>query len=309
MDSPDLRSYEDMSALASHVFGEFEGQLEQNRLGFTKQCVRSRGLFERLLGFQLFLRNAVAISRTSGSESGRTQGAPGEFSAEAYVLLMLGHNVNYLLPAMQALEQDLLTSCQALLRPVAESIQKSFYIMARPHSVENFRLIDAYSRWVSSNPRQNHHNAFKEFLQIPEAKKLVGPQITANQFIDLRKEHSAGNIRKCLYNDETLKDQAVLYADLNSSSHANTSGDFLVWRDPVMSERFMDFTTNLSFFSLFLLANSQHRHLEGRGLWEQTVQFVKNAAKDLGVHYNRANMYPDEAEYTEKLPTQLEPFA
>ena len=307
MDLSDCRSYEDMSAFALHVFGEFEGQMKENRLEFEKQGIRSRGLLERLLGFQIFLRNAVAISHVSGSKGGRTQGAPSELSAEAYVLLMLGHNINYMLPAVQALEQDLMTAHKALMRPVADSIQKSFYLMARPNATRNFKLIDMYSGWVSENPSQKYRDAVEEFMRLPEAQKLFGEQITANQFRKLCEKHSAARIRRYLYNDETLKDQAVLYAHLNSSSHANTSGDSSVRRAPELSGRFMDFATGLSFFNLFLLANSQHRHLEELGLWEQIVQFVKSAAEDLGQFYHPANMYPDEAEYTEKLPIRLEP--
>ena len=304
MDSLGCRSYEDLSALALRAFEDMESSLEKNRLEFGKQNIRSRGLFERLLGFQIFLRDAVAISRISGSGSGRTQGAPGEFSAETYVLLMLGHNVNYLLPAMQSLEQDLLTSCQAMMRPVAESIQKSFYIMARPDAARNFKLMDMCSEWVSDNPRQKHGDAVREFLQLPKPQKLMGRRITANQFRKLCEKHSSGSIRKCLYN-KTLKDQAVLYAHLNSSSHANASGDFSVRRDPEQSWRFMDFTAELSFLNLFMLANSQHGRLKELGLWEKSAQFVQHAAEDLGQHHRPANMYPDDAEYTKKLPIRL----
>ena len=303
----DCRSYEDMSAFALRAFEDMESSLEKNRLEFEKQSIRSRGLFERLLGFQLFLRNAVAISRTFGSEGGRTQGAPGEFRAETYVPLMLGHNVNYLLPAVQALEQDLMTACKALVRPVAESIQKSFYIMARPDAAKNFKLIDVYSEWVSDNPRQKHGDAVREFLRLPKPQKLMGHQITANQFGKLCEKHSAGSIRKCLYNDETLKDQAALYAHLNSSSHANTSGDFSVRCDPELSGRFMDFAAELSLLNLFMLANSQHGRLKELGLWEKSAQFVEHAAEDLGHHHRPANMYPDEAEYTKNLKIKLEP--
>jgi len=301
------RSYEDMSALALRAFEDMESSLEKNRLEFGKQGIRSRGLFERFLGFQIFLRNAVAISRISGSGSGRTQGAPGEFRAETYVLLMLGHNVNYLLPAVQALEQDLLTSCQALMRPVAESIQKSFYIMARPNAARKFKLIDMCSEWVSDNPRQKHGDAVKEFLRLPNPQKLMGRQITANQFGKLCEKHSAGSIRRRLYNDKTLKDQAALYAHLNSSSHANASGDCSVRRDPELSGRFMDFTAELSFLNLFMLANSQHGRLKELGLWEKPAQFVRRAAEDLGQHHSPANMYPDEAEYTKNLKIKLGP--
>lgn len=306
MDFSDCRSYGDTSAFALCVFGEFEGGLEKNRLDFEKQGIRSRGLFERLLGFQLFLRNAVAISRTFGSEGGRTQGAPGEFSAETYILLMLSHNINYLLPAVQALEQDLMTAHKALMRPVAESIQKSFYIMARPNTARNFKLIDMCSEWVSDNPRQKHDDVVKEFLRLPKPQKLMGRQITSNQFKKLCKKHSAGSIRKCLYNDKTLKDQAALYAHLNSSSHANMSGDYSVRRDPELSWRFMNFTAELSFLNLFMLANSQHGHLKELGLWEKSEQFVKDAAKDRSKHHSLP-MCPDKAEYTKNLAIRWNP--
>ena len=59
MDLSDCHSYEDMSAFALRAFalrafGEFEGQLEENRLEFGKQNIRSRGLFESLLRLPAF---------------------------------------------------------------------------------------------------------------------------------------------------------------------------------------------------------------------------------------------------------------
>ena len=158
-----------------------------------------------------------------------------------------------------------MTACKALVRPVAESIQKSFYIMARPDAAKNFKLIDMYSEWVSDNPRQKHGDAVKEFLRLPKPQKLMGHQITTNRFRKLCEKHSAGSIRKCLYNDKTLKDQAALYAHLNSSSHANTSGDFSVRRDPELSWRFMDFTAELSLLNLFMPGQLSARAFERTG--------------------------------------------
>ena len=303
----DCHSYEDLSAFALGAFGEFKGQLEENRLEFEKQNIRSRGLFERLLGFQRFLSNAASVPRLSGSGGGRPQDASGEFSAETYTLLMLGYNIQYMLPAVQALEQNLMTVYENLVRSVVESIPKSFYIMARPSSAKNFRLIDMYSGWVSENSGQKHRDAVEEFLQLPEPQKLLGEQITPNQFGELCKKHSAGHIRKRLYVDEDIKTQAVLYAHLNSSSHSSTIRPSQLRRDPEQSAQFMDLATELSFFNLFLLVNSQSRTLEKLGLWEKSELFVKSAANELYPCYRTTNLYP-KAEYTKNLIIQMEPL-
>ena len=227
--------------------------------------------------------------------------------AEDYVLLLLGHNIQYLLPAVRALEQDLMTAYENLVRSVVESIPKSFYIIARPSAAKNCRLADMYSSWVSKNPRQKQRDAIEEFLQLPKPQKLLGEQITASRFDELCKKHSVGHIRKCIYGDEDLKTQAVLYAHLNSSSHANTLRPSPLRREQERSERFMDLAAELSFFNLFLLVNSQSRTLKEMGLWEKSEQFVKDAAEDLYPFYRPTNLYP-KAEYTKNLAIRMEPL-
>ena len=302
------RSYEDLSAFALSAFGKFEGQLEENRLEFGKQNIRSRSLFERLLGFQRFLSDAVSVPRLSVSKGVHPQGASGEFSAEVYILLMLGHNIQYMLPAVRALEQDLITTYEALVRPVVESIPKSFYIIARPSAAKNCRLADMYSSWVSKNPRQKQRDAREEFLQLPEPQKLLGEQITESQLDKLCRKHSPGHIRKRIYGDEDLKTQAILYDHLNSSSHASTFRPSPLRRDPERSAHFMDLAAELSFFNLFLLVNSQSGTLKKLELWEKSEQFVKDAAEDLYPCYRPTNLYP-KAGYTENLAMRLGPFS
>ena len=309
VDLPDRRSYEDLSALALRAFEDMESSLEKNRLEFEKQGIRSHGLFERLLGFQLVLSAAVLAQRPAGYKGGIPQGAADEIWAERYIMSLLAHNVNYLHPAAQALEQNLMTAYEALMRPVDESIPKSFYIMAHPETTKNFMLMEMYSAWRSPNPDQKYLDSIDEFLKSPQPQKLLGGlQITAKTFGKFCKSHSNKRVRARIYNAETLEAQETLYARLSYSSHANMLRPFQVQRDPGLSGRLMDLTTVLSFFNLFLTANSQHRHLKRRGPWEQAEQFVKSAAEDMGVRYSLANMYPDEAEYTKKLPIQLEPL-
>lgn len=309
MDLPDCRSAEGMSAFALRAFEEFEGQLEQNRIEFKKQGIRSGGLFERMLGFQHFLSESASAPYLSGESESDEQSAPDENLAEFSILFMLGHNLRYLLPAMRALEQDLAPAYEALVRPVVESIPKSFYLMARPHTVRNFMVIDLYSTWRSQNPRRKYCDSADEFFRLPRPRRLLGKAITPDQFSNLRRNHSNKHIRECLYGGETLKLQTDLYAKLSSSSHANLFRQFPVPRDPARSEYFENVTTVLSFFNLFLLANSQSRTLKNLGLWKQSVLFVRNAAKDLGRFSHLANLYPDKAEYTKNLAIRLGPSA
>lgn len=308
MDLPDCRSAQDLRAFALGAFVDFAGSLEKNRLEFGRQGIEPSGLFERLLGFQLYLRDRASNPNLAGIKSGRAQDSSDQIQAENYVLFMLGHNSSYLLPAVQALEQDLVAAYKCLMRPVAESIQKSFYLMGHPQAAKHFELIDLHSQWVSENPHQKRPQPFEEFLQLPGPRKLLDGKITSDEFYELRRKYSAGRVRRCLYSDKALKDQAILYAHLNSSVHANPFGKFQIRRDPVLTEHFMDFATNLSFFNLFLLANAQSEPLKELGLWEKTEQFLGIAAKDLGRHYMMANMYPDKAEYTKNLKIRLEPF-
>ena len=306
----DCRSYEDLSALALRAFEDLESSLEKNRLEFGERGARPGRFFERLLGFQLVLIGAVVVHGPARRKDGIPQGASDGIWAENYVLHLLAHNVNYLLPAVQALGQNLMAAYEALTRPVAESIPKSFYIMAHPETARNFMLKETYSAWRSPNPGQKYIDSIGEFLKSPQPQKLLGGrQIEAEIFDEFCKSHSNKRVRARLYSDKTLEAQEELYAGLSNSSHANMFRPFEFPPGSELSGRFMDFVTDLSFFNLFLLANSQSRTFKEVGLWEKSEQFVVSAAKDLGVYYNRANMYPDEAEYTENLAIRLGPSA
>ena len=309
MDLQDCLSAEEVSAFALRAFGEFGGQLEQNRLEFEKQGIRPGGLFERMLGFQHFLSETASAPYLSGESKIGEQSAPDEDLAELSILFMLGHNMRYLLPAMRALEQDLTPAYEVLVRPVVESIPKSFYLMARPHAVRSLMAIDLYSAWRSQNPRQKYNDSVDEFFRSSRPRELLGKTMTATDFSDLHRQHSNKRIRECLYVDEILKLQTDLYAKLSSSSHANVFRPFPAPREPARSEYFENVTAALSFFNLFLLVNSQSRTLKDLGLWEPSVLFVRNAAKDLGQFYHLANLYPDKAEYTKNLAIHLGPSA
>ena len=142
-----------------------------------------------------------------------------------------------------------------------ESIPKSFYIMRHPETARNFMLVEMYSAWRSPNPRQEGIDSIGEFLKSPQPQKLLGGQrITAERFRKLRKNHSNKRLRERIYDVET-EAQESLYARFSYSAHANMLRPFPFPPDPELSGRFMDFTTVLSFFNLFLLANSQHRRL------------------------------------------------
>lgn len=309
MDLKDCSSAEEMSAFALRAFEKFGEQLEQNRIEFKKQGIRPGGLFERMLGFQYFLSETASAAYPSGESESDEQSASDANLTEFSILFMLGHNMRYLLPAMRALEQDLTPAYEVLVRPVFESIPKSFYLMARPHAVRSLMAIDLYSAWRSQNPRQKYRDSADEFLRLPRPRKLLGKKITPEQFSNIRKNHSNKRIRECIYGDDTLNLQTDLYAKLSSSSHANMFRPFPAPRAPARSAYLENVTTALSFFNLFLLANSQIRTLKNLGLWEQSVLFVRNAAKDLGRFSHLANLYPDKGEYTKNLAIRLGPSA
>ena len=86
---------------------------------------------------------------------------------------------------------------------------------------------------------------------------------------------------------------------LNTSSHANILRSL---EDTALSgDRAMKVLTDLSFFNLFLMFNSQYKTLCELGLMEEAKQFTVDAQQNLKVHMGVTSLYPDKKEYLDVL--------
>ena len=298
----------DWHAVFPHaVFGEFEESRQRNQMAFIERNIGWYELFEQLTGFQIRVQSEVS-KRHSECASSRTARPANDILTEIFLLGMLNQNTGYLFSAWRALEHDLPHVCGSLMRNAVESVPKSFYLIANPHAVKKFMLGEAHLTYKSRNPPAENCDSATDFLKSAYAQELLdGEQITPKEFNKFLREHRHAKICEKIYDKSGRQRQRELYSMLSASSHASMSRFATPSRDPVLEGRFVNMLTDLSFFSLFLTANSQHRLLRDAGLARGVERCVEGAWHDLGSPDPLTDMYPDGPEYRDCLEIKIPP--
>ena len=298
----------DWHAVSPHAFfGGFEESRQENQMAFIAQNIGWYELFEQLTGFQIRVQSEVS-KRRSECASRRTGRPTNDILTEIFLSGMLHQNTGYLFSAWRALEHDLLHVCGSLMRNAVESVPKPFYLLANPHAVKKFKLGEAHLAYKSKNPPAKNLDSATNFLKSPYAQKILdGEQIAPKKFLEFVYGHKHLDICEKIYGKDTLQLQRELYSMLSASSHASMSRFATPSRDPVLEGRFANMLTDLSFFSLFLTINSQHRLLRDAGLARGVERCVKGAWHDLGSPDPLTDMYPDGPEYPDCLEIKLPP--
>lgn len=141
-------------------------------------------------------------------------------------------------------------------------------------------------------------------MEDPNTKEtLAGERITAAAFDKFQRAHSAGRIRKEIYDGEALKHQDQLYAALSSSSHPTVIRSLTPVSDSRASN-FMRIINELAFPNLFLVINSQDRLLDDRARSE-SAEFMREALKDMDPKYRASGMCPNK-DYRGNLAVAIE---
>ncbi len=289
------------------VFGGFEKLRQRRQREFIARHIGAYDLFERLMEFQHYVHGEVS-KKHSESASRRTGRATDYILTEIFLLGVLNQNIDYVFSAWRALEHGLPHICGSLMRNVVESVPKSFYLLANPHAVKKFRLGEMYLTYKSENPPAKNSYLATEFLKSQKAQRaLDGEQIKSEAFLEFFYGHKHLDICEKIYDKDAVQRQRKLYSVLSSSSHASMDRFATPSRDPVLDGSFAKMLTDLSFFSLLLTANSQHRLLRDMGLVRDVERFVNAAWRDLGRPDPLTDMYPDEPEYRDCLPLKLPP--
>lgn len=294
-------SREDESTL---VFRKLEESLEKNRGEFVKQNSVLCDVFGRIIGFQYRIQKKVSPKHEKPKDGWTRRGIPDSFLTEMFVFGLLYRNMEYLVAARHILAQRTFHACGSLVRPVVESVPKSFYLMARPQTTRKFILLEKYMTWTNTPPIQNR--SVKIFLELPETRKLLNvQQVTVQAFNKFRRDHSAACMRKKIYDGKTLEHQNQLYAELSSNSHSSLSRIGVPRHDPRLSKRFMQIIADLAFINLFLTINSQKRLLDKQDFLE-SQEFMRKVWKDVGPLSPLFQMYPSKDEYRNNLAITIE---
>ncbi len=220
--------------------------------------------------------------------------------ADAAILGILEQNILYMFSALRPLEQGSVHAYCALVRPVLESVHKCFFLMKHPESTKKFLLSETYDAWKRTQQYEKSPATPQAFLESDAAQwALRGRKITPDEFNKFRDNHTNYRIRAKIYETDTLRHQHSFYSMLNTSSHANILRSL---EDTALSEdRAMKVLTDLSFFNLFLMFNSQYKTLCELGLMEEAKRFIVDAQQSLKVHLGVTSLYPDKKGYSDIL--------
>ena len=283
----------------SRVFAELEQMLQDRQLEFVKNHIGSYELFERMMGFQCFLNNEVSDvhSQTQVSENLSDQ-----ILTDGSVMIILQHNLLYLFSALRPLEQGAFHVYRALIRPVLESVPKCFFLIGHPESTRDFLLAEAYDEWRISQQHKNLPAVYEQFFESDVAQWVLrGRKITPDQFAKFRRSLTNHEIRAKVYEAATLRRQRSFYSALNTSLHANVLRSMPLKEEQFSEDEEVKILTDLSFFNLFLMVNSQHGTLHSLGLLEEAKRFILDAQKSLKFHLGVTYLYPDKKECWENL--------
>ena len=282
----------------SSIFAEFEHGLQTNQLNFIRDHIDSYEPFERMMGFQCFINNKVA---TVYGQDRTLRHASDQVMAENAILTILEQNILYLFSALRPLEQESIHAYRALVRPVLESVPKCFFLMGHPENIRKFLLAEKYDAWEAIRKHKSGPKSEK-FLKSAAAREVPGTEkITAEELGKFVKEHGNRQLRAKIYHTNTVKLQDRLYSVLSTSSHADMLRYHPLENTSESKAVSMKILTDLSFFNLFLMVNSQHGILRSLGLLKTAKRFVADAQQSLKHHLEITHLYPDEKEYLEKL--------
>ena len=283
----------------SRVFARLEQALQDHQLNFIKNHIGSYEIFERMMGFQRFLSNEVSdvYNQTQVLHNPSDQ-----ILTDGSVMIILQQNLPYLFSALRPLEQGAFHVYRALIRPVLESVPKCFFLIGHPESTREFLLAEAYDEWKTSRQHKNLPTVYEQFFESDAAQWVLrGRKITPDQFVKFRDSHTNSKIRAKVYEAATLRRQRSFYSTLNTSLHANVLRSMPLKDKQFSEDEEMKILTDLSFFNLFLMINSQHRILRSLGLLEETKRFILDAQESLKFHLGVTYLYPDKKECWENL--------
>ena len=287
---------------------------QQTQLKFIDKNISRYPVFEEILGFQLHIVHLVKTKIAEEAFYSSFHETPDEIIAETINLDLCTHNNDSLYSALRPLEQGITAVYEAIIRAVFESIPKIFYLMKHPEDSRIIQLKEEYRMWcldyafearADSREIPKSNILIKEFIESEHGRKIVdSSRITFDKFFydNFRKKHTNLWFRNQIYADERLEMQHSIHSILSTSAHANTNRSRLVEKsEPGTRSDAMRLLTELSFFNLFLIINSQKRILVKIDKYGECVDFIKKKDKELGHRFVGTSLYPSHKEYLNNL--------
>ena len=286
------------------------GTQMQNK--FIKNNIDGYPLYEKLLGFQYRMNEAVAPIYTKKMDENKLRdGTIGDdkFITEMTISNLCGLNFEYLFHAIAPCEKNANNVMSNMIRPIYESIPKMFYLLRHPEDIHIILCKELFFNQLSTQKYNNVKNNkkltlrenFTEFLKT-DGKNLASHIPTTDDFFkNFNRNYNAAWYRNQIYTHESLNLQHACYSSLSTSSHANIQRTVLYDTPNPFTKNAMKILTHLTFFNLFLYVNSCWKILQQLNEYVDTRKFVMETHQKLKSHLEMTYLYPDKSEYLEDL--------
>ena len=282
----------------------------------TKKFIRNNTddclLFEKILGFQYELNQKIAPMYNQEYEQTRKiRKITDQELTKNTVFNLCSQNIPFLFEARMMLERNDLSACANTIRSTYESIPKMFYLLHK-HD-ETFYVIchelfnamkpqleyDCYQKNKSAKSDQ----VLSDFIDYIKKTPFGSTHNTEVDIMcDFFQKFSNQYYRNQVYVGERLKLQNVTYGLLSSNSHANTKRFTQIGNnDAETSKKYMKILIDLSFFNLYVQANTCSDKLVETNEMDDVFGFINSVNNELENYFEITNLYPNNPEYMQNL--------
>jgi hypothetical protein len=249
---------------------------------------------KKLLGYQYNLNIKINEIFNATSHEDHLK----NFAAYDIYLLFI-YNLQSFQIALNSIEIDMLHPAATSLRTAYEGIPKMFYISLFPNKIGEIAVHEEIHSLT--------YNEAQLVLQNEETKKLMfGKSLifsSKNQFEKFaRKKYTPSFYRNALYSDQKKKSITSLYSKFSSSTHANLTKNRVLTRySSTETEIFFRFLECLSYYNIMAFCEGTAKLLWPTGISRQTLEFLNNAALQIGTMPEALYMIPDKDELLQRM--------
>lgn len=302
----------------SHGYNAMEKSGMDNQFLFIRDNIESYPLFEKLLGYQRVMNNAIVASLSKEIDEldePKYLNISDEQMTEQANSVLFSFNIANLFHSLRPLEQNNIHVCASTIRPIFEAIPKMIYILHHPENTRIIMLKEDFLFWKpekdlecfqDNTPLLNRREALKLFIDDDKkGKRYFGNkkvELDDTFFKNFDNKYNNAWYRNQIYSDKKLKLLDVVYGNFSSSSHANINRSRIdINYNMKDSTNMMKVMIDFSFFNLLIGLNTNQRTLNKIGELKNTVNFVKDIQGELQVHLAMTHLYPDHKEYQKKF--------
>lgn len=235
---------------------------------------------------------------------------PDELSMEISTMSLCSLNRSYLDHALQALEQNTITTSTSLIRSAYESIPKIIYWLSHPEHIKYILCKEVFDLWfntqktedmIKKTKKLNKEEYLQKFLET-DGHEWVNDKNTkfGKMLLDIHNQFTNEWYRKQVYVGESLHIQKYRYGSLSRAVHANVLS--IHWEHNYeQSKDILKMLNGLACFNLILYTSACYKSLEEKNELDDTIKFLQKTCSQL-------KGYPMFQELLPNIPKYLEPL-